>query len=92
MQATDSTIALPKPAIFFNERFIINHQSWLLDTRKDTIEKKVSIYFLVIKTLTIDDVGEGVVVEGHRISGDTAGCVGFETGDFVNEKKLGELP
>ena len=30
--------------------------SWLLDTRKDTIEKRVPIYFLGCKGLLIDDV------------------------------------
>ena len=32
-----------------------------------------------------------VAMKGRRISGDTAGCVGFKTGDFVKEM-LGELP
>ena len=59
----------------------------LLDTRKNTIENKVSIYFLVCKGLTIDDVGvsRDTVVEEIR----PGAC--FETGDFVKEK-LGGLP
>ena len=39
----------------------------LLDTRKDAIENKASIYFLVCKGVSIDDVREGV--EGHSTSG-----------------------
>ena len=70
----------PKPAIFS-----VANVSWLLDTRKDTIEKKVSVYFPECKGLSIDDVGEGVVVEGHtpycrRYDRESAG---FETGDFT---------
>ena len=39
--------------------------------KKRHSREKVSIYFLVCKSLTIDEVGEGVEV--HRIAGDTAG-------------------
>ena len=46
----------------------------LLDTRKDTTEQKVSVYSLVCKGLSIDDVGEGV--EGHGTSGGTVGIIG----------------
>ena len=45
----DSTIAPPKI-----RRFSSTNVSWLLDTRKDTIENKVSIYFVVRKGLSID--------------------------------------
>ena len=51
---TDSTIAPPP-----NQRFSLksNFLSWLLDTRKDAIDKKkVSIHFLVCRDLSIDDV------------------------------------
>ena len=56
-------------------------------TRKDTIEKKLSIYFLVCKGLTIDDVrvARGTVFQEIRPG------AGFETGHFV-EEKLGGLP
>ena len=54
-----------------------------------TIERKVSIYFLVCKGLTIDDVGEGV--EEHRISGKIRPGAGFETADFVKETLGGLL-
>ena len=68
----------------------LTNVSWLLDTRKDAIEKKVSMYFLVCKGLSIDDVGEGV--EGHGApycrSYDRESA-GFETGDFVKEKCVG---
>ena len=42
-----------------NQRFSLTNvsSSGLLDARKDTIEKKVSIYFLVCEGLSIDDVG-----------------------------------
>ena len=53
-----------------------------------TIEKKVSIYFLVCKGQSIDGVGEGV--EGHVFQEIRPGA-GFETGDFVEEKS-GGLP
>ena len=36
-QSTDSTIAPPNNGDFLQRTF--HHQSWLLDTRKDTIEK-----------------------------------------------------
>ena len=39
-----------------NQRFSLTNVSGLLDTRKGTLEKKVSTYFLVCK-LSIDDVG-----------------------------------
>ena len=39
-----------------NLRYYLPTVSWLLDTRKDTIEKRVSILFLVWKGLSIDDV------------------------------------
>ena len=86
MERTDSTIDPLK-----NQRFSftnVSDESWLLDTRKGTIEIKVSISFLVCKGLSVDYVGEGV--EGRRIGGDTARA-GFETGDFVKEKS-GGLP
>ena len=65
LQIDSTMVALPQ-----DQRFSLN-VSWLLDTRKDIIEDKVSIYFLECKGLSIDDVGEGV--EGHRISGDSTG-------------------
>ena len=40
-----------------NQRFPLANVSWLLDTRKDKIENKVSTYFLVCKGLSIDGVG-----------------------------------
>ena len=58
---TDATIAPPPQ----RQRFSLTNVSWLVDARKDAIEKTLSIYFLVCKDLTINDVGEGV--EGHRI-------------------------
>ena len=50
---TGSTIAPPPQ----NQRFSLTNVSGLLDTRKDTLETKVSTYFLVCKGLSIDDVG-----------------------------------
>ena len=49
----DDESSPPKPAFFLNENA---SSSWLLDTRKDTIENKVlgSIHFLVCKRRTID--------------------------------------
>ena len=41
---------------------------------KDTIEKEVSVHFIVCKDLSIDEVGEGV--EGHRIPGVTVVIIG----------------
>ena len=76
---TDSTIAPPKPAIFFNER--------LLDTRKYTGERKVSTWYFVCKGLSIDDVGASM----DDVSQEIRPEAGFETGDFVGEK-LGGLP
>ena len=55
--------------------------------RKDTIEKEVSIHFLVCKGLSIDDVG----VSRHTIVQEIRRGAGFETDDFVKEK-LGGLP
>ena len=54
----------------------------VLDTRKDTNEIKVSIYFLVCKGLSIDDVGvsRDAIFQRIRLG------AGFETGDFVKEK------
>ena len=50
---SDSTIATPQ-----NQRFSSTNVSRLLDTtRKDTLEKKVSIYLPVCTGLSIDDVG-----------------------------------
>ena len=43
-RATDSAIPPPR-----NQRYSLTNVSWLLDTRKDTIEAKVSIRFLVSK-------------------------------------------
>ena len=62
---TDSTIAPPK-----SSDFLKRNVSWLLDTRKETIEKENTHIFFVCKGLSIDGVG---VVDGHRISGDTTG-------------------
>ena len=78
---TDSTTAPAKTSDFLQRTF---HGC---DTRKDTIENKVSIYFLVCKGLSVDDVG---------VSRDTTflqirSGAGYETGDFVKEK-LGGLP
>ena len=56
--------------------------SGLLDTRKDdAVENKVSVYFLVCKSLTINDVGvsRDIVFQEKRPGAD------FETGDFVIE-------
>ena len=55
--------------------------------------KKASsnIFMLAKKGLSNDDVGKGVVVEGHRISGEIRPGAGFETADFVKEK-VGGLP
>ena len=54
----------------------------------DTIENKVSIYFLVVcKGLSIDDVG----VSRDTVFQEIWHGVGFETADFVKEK-LGGLP
>ena len=72
---------------FQHQRFSLTNVSRLLDTRKDTVEKKTFTYFPVRKGLFIDDV---------RVSRDTAfreirpgAC--FKTGDLVQEK-LGGLP
>ena len=46
---TDSTIAPPQ-----NQRYSLTNVSWLLDTRKDKIETKESIYFLVCKGTTLE--------------------------------------
>ena len=79
---TDSTIA-PTP----NQRFSLTNVSWLLDTRKGTIERKVSILFLACKGLSIDDVG----VSRNTVFQEIRPRAGFETGDFV-KGKLGGLP
>ena len=79
---TDSTIA-PRP----NQRFSLTNVSWLLDTKKEIIENKVSIYFLVCKGLSIDDVG----VSRDNVFQEIRPGGGFETGDFV-KGKLGGLP
>ena len=49
------------------------------------------MFLLVCKGLSIDDVGGGGGVEGHRISGDTTGraLVLTPSGDFVEEKFRG---
>ena len=46
-------IASPKTS----DLFLFTNVSWLLGTRKDTIDNKISLYFLVCKGLSIDDVG-----------------------------------
>ena len=79
----DSTIDTPPP----NERFSLTNASWLLDTRKVTIEHKVSIYFFVCKGISIDDVG---VSRDTTFQEMRSGAV-FETGDFVKET-MGGLP
>ena len=65
-----------------NQRFSLANVSWLLDTRKDTVEKNVFICFLVCKGLKIDTVGgsRDTVFQGIRPG------AGFETGDFFKEK------
>ena len=65
------------------QRFSSTGISWLLDTRKDTINRKVSIYFLVCQGLSIDDVG---VLRDTEIPEIRPGA-GFETDDFVELKK-----
>ena len=78
----------PKPA-FFCFLFLTN-VSWLLDTRKDTIENKVCIYVIVCEGLSIDAVGEGVegCRETHTVFQEIGpvGGAGFETWDFVKDK------
>ena len=69
---TDSTIAPPE-----YQRFSLSNVSWLLDTRKDTIEKQVSTYFVVCKGLTIDNVG---------VSSDTV--QEMETGSWVYNRRF----
>ena len=66
--------------MFSNERFVK-----LVDTIKDTAERKVSTYFLVCKGLSIDDVG----VLKDTIFQEIRPGAGFETGDFVKEKLAG---
>ena len=46
------------------------------------MEKRVSIYFLVCKSLSIDDVG----VTRDAVHQDIRSGAGFKTGDFVEEK------
>ena len=65
-----------------NQRFCLTNVSWLLDTRRDTIEKDVSIYFLVCKDVSIDDVG----VSRDIVYQEIRPGAGFETADFVKEK------
>ena len=78
---TDSTLASPP----LKPRFSFTNVLWLLDTRKDTLENKVSIYLLVCKGLSIGDVGVSRVTETQEIRPGA----GFETGDFVKEKGVG---
>ena len=70
-----------------NQRFSITNVSWLLDTRKDAIESKVSIYFLVCKGLSVDDVG----VSRDTVFQEIRPGACFETAGFVKEM-LGGLP
>ena len=70
-----------------NQRFSSTNVSGLLDTRKDTVERKISTCFLVCKGLSIDDVG----VSRDTVFQEIRPGAGFETGDFV-EDKLGGLP
>ena len=51
------------------------------------MKKKVSVYFLVCKHLTIEDLG----VSRDTVFQEIRPGAGFETGDFV-EEKLGGLP
>ena len=80
MGAIDSAIAPPQ-----NQQFSSTNVPWLPDTRKDTIESKVSIYSLVRKGLSIDDVG----VSGNPAFKEIRPGAGVETGDFVKEKFRG---
>ena len=57
----------------------------LLDTRNDTIESRVSIYYLVCKGLSINDVG----VSRDTVFKEIRPGAGFKTGDFVQEKLWG---
>ena len=68
--------------------FLLTNVSWLLDTRKDTIENEVSVYFVVCKGLSIDDAGVAIK---DTVFQEIRSGAGFETGDFVKEK-LGGLP
>ena len=77
---TDSTIAPPQ-----SQRSSLTNVSWLLGTRKATIEKKGSVYFLVCKGLSIDDIG----VSTDTVVRDIRPGAGFEAGDFVIEKSGG---
>ena len=83
---TDSAIAPPPK----NQRFCLTNVSWLLDTRKDTVEAEVPIHFLVCKGLakglSIDDVG----VSRDTVFQDIPPGAGLQTGDPV-EEKLGGL-
>ena len=54
---------------------------------KDTVENKVSTYFIVCKGLSVDDVG---VSRDTVFQGVQSGA-GFETRDFVKEN-VGGLP
>ena len=68
-----------------NQRFSLTNVSWLLDTRKDTIENEVFIYFLMRQGLSIDDVG----VSRDTVFQEIRPGTGFETGDFAKEKSGG---
>ena len=83
---TDSTIApLPKPAVFFNERFI-NHHGCSTQGRAQ-LKTKYPCISLCAKGLSIDDVG----VSRDTVCQEIRPGTGFKTADFV-EEKLGELP
>ena len=79
---TNSTIAPPP-----NQQFSLSNVLWLLDTRTNTLGNRVSIYFLVCRDLSIDDVG----VSRHNVFHEIRPGAGFKTGDFVKER-LGEVP
>ena len=81
LMGTDFTTAPPE-----NQRFSLTDVSWLLDTRKDTIENKVSMYFLSCKGRSIDDVevSRDTVFQEVRLG------AGFDR--FLHKKKLGGLP
>ena len=85
----------PKPVISFNERSIINHHqssSWLLDTRKDTIENKVYPYLFLLCAKDYRSLTSGRVSrDTHRISGDTIGSW-FWNRRFRKAKLGGALP
>ena len=64
-----------------NQRFSLTNISWLLATRKDTTDNRESIYFVVCKSLSINDVG----VSRDTVFQAIRSGAGFETGDFVKE-------